>query len=431
MNRNDLLELFPAGERKKEDRRIGAEYEKLLVDRKTGLSLPWSGKYGIEAVLKFFCDHFGWEPYEDEGIIIALRRGDQSITLEPGGQFEMSGAPQKSLNDVEAELKNHEEELFALRDSMPVDVQWLGINPKQGIDQVNWMPKPRYRTMRRYMPLKGKLGLAMMGLTCTVQSNLDITGEADFAKKMKMGTGVGPLVTALFANSWQFEGQDSGFQSFRANVWHHTDPDRSGMPRFVFDTDCGYEDYVNWVLDVPLYFVKREGKYVDLAGKGTFRDLMAGRVSGHHARPEDWKLHMSTVFPDVRARPFLEFRQADVVPPEGIVALSALWKGIVYDDDACDAAWALVKKQSYDQHLQLSRDVARDALGASRPNALGTILPLCKELLDISAEGLRREAAAGRGDSHDDRHLAVLYEIVQSGETFATRSRRAAFTKSP
>ena len=425
LSRDDLLASFPAGEKKLEARAIGTEYEKLLRHYQTGLSIPWTGKYGIESVMRFFSDSFGWEPYEEEGIIIALKRGTQSITLEPGGQFEMSGAPLKTLREVKAELDNHLEELGAMSESFPIRVGWLGLNPAQTIDQVNWMPKPRYRTMRRYMPTVGKLGLGMMGLTCTVQANLDILSQEDFAKKIKMGNGVGALVTALFANSPIFAGQPSGFQSYRAHIWHHTDDARSGLRRFVFDTDAGYEDYIEWALDVPIYFVKRDGRYIDLAGKGTFRDLNVGRISGHHAEPSDWQLHLSTLFPDVRARPHLEFRHADVVPPEAIVALPALWKGLTYDEVACEAAWDLVKRWTWDERERLSRDVAKDAIRASRPGALGTILPLCSELLDISAHGLSRQALRGEGEVDDVHYLDVLREIVTSERTFADRTLMA------
>ncbi len=425
VTKNDLLAPFEKGPRLAAERVIGAEYEKLLVDYKTGLSIPWDGKYGIEAVMKFFSDSFGWEPYEEEGVIIALKRNGQCITLEPGGQFEMSGAPVKSLREVKGELDNHLEELGALSESFPVRVQWLGLNSRQTPETAHWMPKPRYRTMRRYMPTVGTRGLQMMALTCTVQVNLDITSQEDFAFKMKLGTRVGPLITALFANSPIMNGAPSGFQSWRAHVWHDVDNARCGMPRFVFDTDCGFEDYANWALDVPMYFVKRHHRYVDIAGKGTFRHLMAGRISGHHAEPEDWQLHLSTLFPDVRARPHLEFRQADVVPPEAIVALPALCKGFIYDEDAAQAAWDLVKRWSYEDCLQLSRDVAKHAVRASRPGTLGTVQGLCAELVRIAQWGLERQVHAGLGDATDTAHLDVLHHIAASGETFADKTLAA------
>lgn len=422
LSRQELLASFPAGERTADRRLVGVEYEKLLQDYKTGLSIPWTGKYGIESVMKFLVDSFGWEPYEEEDITIALKRGKQRITLEPGGQFEMSGAPLRTLGEIRAELDNHLEEMGAVEETFPIRSRWYGLNPSECIEQIKWMPKPRYRTMRRYMPTKGSLGLAMMGLTCTVQANLDILSEVDFARKLRMGTGIGPLITALFANSPFYCGEPSGYQSFRAHVWHDTDPDRCGTRRFVFETDAGYEDYVNWALSVPIYFVKRAGRYIDLAGKGTFKELNEGRVDGHHAEPEDWQLHLSTLFPDVRARPHLEFRQADVVPPEMIMALPALCKGLMYDEVAADAAWDLVKGFTFDERQTLSRDAAKDAIRASRPGRLGTIAALCGELIAIAAHGLDRQATAGQGADDDGKYLDPLREIVASGRTLADKT---------
>jgi len=401
---------------------MGTEYEVLVQHRDTGLTVPYAGPAGIGILLAHLSERFGWERVQESGHLIELKRPKQSITLEPGGQFEMSGAPLKTLREVQAELDEHVEELAALASEYPVDFHWVGANPWQGVEAIQWMPKARYSIMKRYLPTRGSLALNMMGLTCTVQANLDYTSEADFAKKMRLSAGVGALATAMFANSPITAGSRSGYKSFRAQIWTDMDPDRCGLPRFVFETDGGYAEYVNWVLDVPLFFVKRGGEYLDLAGKGTFRMLMETGVEGHRAQDGDWDLHMSTVFPDVRARPHLEMRTCDCVPPEMIPSCPALWKGLLYDEDSADAAWDLVKGLSYTDRVLLTHEVPRHALATPRPNGAGTVGDLCRDLVQIARLGLERQAAEGLGEVGDAEFLNPLTAVVTSGVTPADRT---------
>ena len=426
LSRQEMLAPFRAGETPIPSRAIGLEFETLVQDRQTGRTVPYAGPHGIAAILQLFADRFGWEPVLENGNAIALSRGRQSITLEPGGQLELSGAPHTRLADVEAELLDHLDALDVVQRELPVDVHWLGMNPWQSHREIQWVPKGRYEVMKRYLPTRGRMAHYMMGLTCTVQSNLDYTTEADFARKLRVTTGLSPIVTALFANSPRHAGKVTPYQSFRARVWTEVDPDRCGTHRFVFDTDAGYDDYASWVRDVPLFFVVRDGSYVDLAGRATFRDLNEGRVPGLEATLEDWTLHMSTVFPDVRARPYLEMRASDVVPPEAIMSSPALWKGIVYDEDCTDAAWDLTKNLTSGQRVELADSVGRCGLWTRRPDGPGHVLDLARDLVLIASEGLRRQAAAGLGDADDDRHLAPLVEIVESGRSFADRTLKAA-----
>ena len=422
VTKNDLLAPFPKGETAVADRVIGTEYEALVQSTETGQTVPYDGHAGIGWLLSDMSERFEWSRVEEAGKLVELRKDGKSITLEPGGQFELSGAPYKSLGETESELLTHVAETEALEAEYPVRFVWRGMNPWQTVDQINWMPKGRYAVMRRYMPTRGDRGVYMMGMTCTVQANLDFTTQADFARKMKLATGLGPLATALFANSPHLGGKPSGFQSYRAHIWSRTDPDRSGIPRFVFDTDCGYQDYVEYALDVPMYFVKRDGKYVDMTHKGTFRDLVRGRIDGVTISPEDWELHLSTLFPDTRARPHLEVRTCDCVPPEVIMACPALWKGVLYDEGATDAAWDLVKNFTYDERRELSHQAAKHSIRADLPRGRGTLGDLCRELLAIARGGLMAEAEAGRGDREDVRFLMPLEEIVASGITLADRA---------
>ena len=384
------------------------------MDLATGRSLPYHGTPGIERVLRYLSERYRWSEVTEKGKLIALTRGGQSITLEPGGQFEMSGAAVPRLADVKKELDEHVAELCAAEADLGIRVEWHGLNPYQTPDEVNWMPKGRYDIMRRYLPTRGDLALWMMGLTCTVQANLDTVDEVDFARKLRTASGIGALVTSLFANSPAAADHLTGYKSYRAHVWTRVDPDRCGLPRFVFERDAGYEDYVDWAVQVPMFFVVRDGAYIDISGRWTFGDLMAGRVSGVEATLDDWKLHISTLFPEVRARPYLEFRSSDVGPPEMILACPALWRGVLATTATTDAAWDLVKRWNYDQRLEALDGAAREALQYPRPDGRGTFHDLCRELVAIARDGL-----AEAGELVEA--LAPLEQIVRDGLTQADR----------
>ena len=412
VTRAELLTPFYGGGRSSETRVAGTEYECLVRSTETGMTVPYEGHGGIKSLLEALCEEGGWEPMTERGTLVGLQGDKQSITLEPGGQFEMSGAPLATLAETQAELDVHLENLAILEEHFPVTFNWFGINPWQTTDEIRWMPKGRYAIMRRYLPTRGDHGLHMMGLTCTVQANLDYVDEADFSRKLRVSSGISALVTSLFANSRFLGGEDTGFQSYRAHVWTRMDPDRSGLHRFVFETDGGFNDYSEFALDVPLFFLCRDAKYVDVAGQGTFRDLMEGRLDGYRAEPGDWAAHLSTLFIDVRARPHLEMRASDCVPPEAIVACPGLWKGILYDEGCTDAAWDLVKGMTFSQRQELAHAVPKTGLRTARLDGRGTVQDLCAELVSIAAEGLRRQGELVGC-------LAPLEEIVGTGRSYA------------
>lgn len=412
VTRAELLAPFYKGGRSPEARVAGTEYECLVRSNETGMTVPYDGPAGIKALLEAMGEQGGWEPMTERGTLIGMQGDNKSITLEPGGQFELSGAPLATLAETQAELDAHLMDLAMLEERFPVTFNWFGINPWQTIEEIQWMPKGRYAIMRRYLPTRGDHALHMMGLTCTVQANLDYIDEADFARKLRVSSGISSLVTSLFANSRFLGGEDTGFQSYRAHVWTRMDPDRSGLHRFVFETDAGFDEYTEFALDVPLFFLCRDAKYVDVAGKGTFRDLMEGRLEGYRAEPGDWPAHLSTLFIDVRARPHLEMRACDCVPPEAIVACPGLWKGILYDEACTDAAWDLVKRLSFSQRRELALAVPRTGIRTRRLDGRGTVQDLCVELVAIAAEGLRRQG-------ENVECLAPLEQIAGTGRTYA------------
>jgi glutamate--cysteine ligase len=426
---DQLLAPFHKGGVARPDRVIGTEYEVLIEDAAQGQTVAYDGQPGIFRLLDGMRQEFGWEPVLEKDKLIELRRDGKSITLEPGGQFEMSGAPLKTLRETQAELDAHVHELAVMAEHMPIRVHWLGMNPWQLPEDVRWMPKGRYSIMRGYMPTRGDRGTYMMGMTCTVQANLDYVDEADFARKFKLATGLGSLVTALFANSPILAGRPTGFMSYRAHIWTRTDPDRCGIPAFVFETDAGFEDYVRWALDVPMYFVTRDGEYVDRTGMGTFGELMHAE-GPLEARVDDWELHLSTVFPDVRARPHLEMRTADCVPPELITACPALWKGLIYDESAADAAWDLIKALTMDERVAMAATAARQSIDGRRPRrAKGTLGDLCRDMLAIAREGLLRLRDEGLGEEGDEDFLDPLDQIIGTGRTPAHETLAAFSAK--
>ena len=412
------------GEKDKEKLAIGCEYEALVIDPKHKKTVSYTGPNGIEAILRFMAERLQWQPMVESGQLIALTKDNKSITLEPGGQFELSGAPYRTLLEVKAELDLHVQELQTLEEHFGLSFQWRGLNPFQSTEQVNWMPKPRYEIMRRYLPTQGALAKTMMGLTCTVQTNLDYWSEEHFSRALRTTTGIGALVTAMFANSPWVHGDSKRYQSYRSLVWTQVDPDRCGIQPFIFESDCGYADYVDWAVNVPMFFLYREGTYIEMGGRASFLDLMEHRVSGHDASMKDWDLHLSTVFPDVRAKTHLEFRTADVVPPQVIPACPALWKGIVYSDACLDAAWDLVKKWSLSQRRDFAKAVACEGLKARLPVGAGVAQDLCRELLSIASSGLQEQAVSGHADDEDQQYLEPLYEILSSGVTWADKANK-------
>jgi len=415
-SKRQLVEYIEQGCKPIEQWRIGTEHEKFAFDRKTLRRLPYEGANGIGALLHGM-QRFGWQPVEENGNVIALSHGACSISLEPGGQFELSGAPVETIHKTCDEVQTHLKQVKEIGNELGIGMLGMGFDPKWARSDISWMPKGRYKIMGAYMPKKGKLGLDMMLRTCTVQVNLDFASEADMVKKMRVSLALQPVATALFADSPFTEGKANGFQSYRSHIWTDTDPDRSGMLPFAFEPGMGFERYVDYLLDMPMYFIYRDGKYVDVSGK-SFRDFMAGHLPGHMGEITgmgDWVDHMSTAFPEVRLKRFLEMRGADGGPWDRLCALPALWVGLLYDSGALDAAWDIVKDWTVPEMAALRRDVPRLALKANfrgRP-----LQELARQVVHIARDGLTRRRKLDRMGGDESHFLNTLDRIAESGVT--------------
>ena len=413
-NRRQLVEYFAAGNKPRADWRMGTEHEKFGFDKKTLKPLPYEGDNGIRAMLEGM-RRFGWEPVVEGNNTIALLRDKASVTLEPGGQFELSGAPLETVHETAAETSQHLAEVREVAGEIGAAFIGLGFAPQWKREDIHWMPKGRYKIMREYMPKKGKLGLDMMLRTCTVQTNLDFESEADMVKKFRVSLALQPLATALFANSPFVEGKDVGFKSYRSHIWTDTDPDRCGMLPFVFEGGFGFERYADYMLDVPMYFVYRDNKYIDASGQ-SFKDFLKGKLA---ARPgelpsiNDWADHITTAFPEVRLKRFLEMRGADGGPFANLCALPALWVGLLYDQSALDAAWDLVKGWSIEDHAFLRSETPKT--GLATPFRGRALAELAVEVLAIARSGLEaRKRLDGRGND-ESVYLHMLDRVVESG----------------
>lgn len=419
-DRNELVATLASGEKPKAQWRIGTEHEKFGF-RLDDLRPPtFDGERGIEALLNGLT-RFGWAPVQEDGRTIALLRDNASVTLEPAGQLELSGAALESIHQTCVETGTHLNEVAQVAGELQLGFLGMGFQPKWERAEMPWMPKGRYKIMRDYMPKVGSLGLDMMTRTCTVQVNLDYATEADMVKKFRVSLALQPIATALFADSPFTGGKPNGYQSYRSHIWTDTDNDRTGMLDFVFEDGFGYERYVDYLLDVPMYFSYRDGKYHDASGQ-SFRDFMVGKLPvlpGQLPTLRDWSDHMTTAFPEVRLKKYLEMRGADAGPWSRLCALPAFWVGLLYDDAALDAAWDLVRDFSL-----VERNVLRDGVprhGLKLPFRNGTVLDLSREALKIAVAGLKRRAARNADGQDESKFLEVLQEIVDSGLTPADR----------
>ncbi len=415
-DKRQLVAYLEAGSKPRSAWRIGTEHEKFAFDVKTLRPLPYDGPASIRAMLEGLT-RFGWSPVEENGLPIALTKGACNITLEPGGQFELSGAPVETLHQTCAEVQEHLAQVKEIGTELGTGMLGMGFQPKWSRADSQWMPKDRYKIMREYMPKKGKLGLDMMLRTCTVQVNLDFASEADMVKKMRVALALQPVATALFADSPFTEGKSNGFMSYRSHIWTDTDPDRCGMLPFVFEDGYGFERYVDWILDVPMYFVYRDGRYVDASGQ-SFRAFMAGKLPalpGELPGLGDWIDHLTTAFPEVRLKRFLEMRGADSGPWDRLCALPALWVGLLYDDQALDAAWDLCKGWSMPEREQLRADVPRHGLKTSFRGR--TVHELALDVLAIARAGLARRAVLDKRGRDETHFLSILDDIADSGDT--------------
>ena len=419
-DRHQLVEVLASGEKPAEQWRIGTEHEKFGFQLDDLRPPTFDGARGIEALLAGLT-RFGWEPVQEAGKTIALLRDGASVTLEPAGQLELSGAALENLHQTCLETGEHLREVSEVAGELQLGFLGMGFQPKWARADMPWMPKGRYRIMREYMPKVGQLGLDMMTRTCTVQVNLDYASEADMVKKFRVSLALQPIVTALFADSPFSEGRPNGYLSYRSHIWTDTDADRTGMLDFVFDEGFGYERYVDYLLDVPMYFSYRDGIYHDASGQ-SFRDFMQGRLPvlpGALPTMRDWSDHMTTAFPEVRLKKYLEMRGADAGPWARLCALPAFWVGLLYDQTALDAAWDLVKDFSMAERHALRDGVPEQAL--KLPFRGGTVRELALQALQISREGLRRRARLNADGQDESGFLDVLQEIADSGMTPAER----------
>ena len=417
-DRSQLVAALSGGEKPRSAWRIGTEHEKFGF-RRDDLSPPtYEGERGIGAILQGLTA-FGWEPVKEKDTVIALVREGASVSLEPAGQLELSGAPLEDIHATAREIDTHLAEVAQVAGPLDIGFVGTGFQPLMSREQMPWMPKGRYRIMRRYMPLVGGLGLDMMTRTCTVQVNLDFSDEADMVRKFRVALALQPLATALFADSPFTEGAPNGFQSWRSHIWTDTDAGRTGMLDFVFEDGFGYERYVDYLLDVPMYFVYRDGNYIDVAGQ-SFRDFLDGKLPGLPGeRPTiaDWNDHMTTAFPEVRLKKYLEMRGADSGDVARLRALPAFWVGLLYDDLALAQAWELVRDFSMDERNALRDGVPREGLRLAFRGE--TVRELAGKVLAIARGGLQRRAVIDSDGNDESAYLDVLDAIVASGRTAA------------
>jgi glutamate--cysteine ligase len=414
--RDQLIAPMAKGEKPRAAWRIGTEHEKLVYAKADHHAPSYDEPGGIHDLLMAM-QQFGWTPVEEGGKVIAMTGADGAISLEPAGQLELSGAPLVNLHQTCNETARHLTQVKQIGDKFGLGYLGLGMWPDKRRDELPVMPKGRYAIMLRHMPRVGSMGLDMMLRTCTIQTNLDYSSEADMAQKFRVSLALQPLATALFANSPFTEGKPNGMLSYRSHIWSDTDPARTGMLPFVFDQGFGYERYVDYMLDVPMYFVYRDGKYIDAAGQ-SFRDFLNGTLPalpGELPKMSDWTDHMSTAFPEVRLKSFLEMRGADGGPWDQICALPAFWVGLLYDQTALDAAWDLVKDWDMAEREALRSAVPKLALDAPLPGG-GTLRDIAAEVLAISRAGLNARAQLNEAGDNEGGFLGPLDDIVASGK---------------
>ena len=403
------------------DWRIGTEHEKFVFRISDQTPVPYDGPDGIGALMQALIDEFGWEPIKEGETTIALKRSNgvttETISLEPGGQFELSGAPVATLHETCAEAGEHLRECLLIGERLGIGFLGMGFAPTWRLDEMPTMPKKRYAVMTRYMPQVGKQGLDMMYRTATIQVNLDYCDEADMVKKLRVSLALQAIATAIFASSPFTEGRPNGFKSLRSEVWRDTDPDRTGLLPFVFEDGMGYQRYTDYALDVPMYFIYRDGEYIDVAG-ASFRKFLDGELEqlpGEKPTHDDWSDHLTTLFPEVRLKRFLEMRGGDGGPWRRICGLPAFWVGLLYDQAALDAAWDLVHDWTAEERLALRNAVPAQGLQAPFRNR--TAQDVAREVVAIAKDGLKnRGRLTSKGDD-ETSFLDFAEEVAASGRT--------------
>ena len=416
---DQLARYLEAGCKPKDAWRIGTEHEKFGYCRDTLLPLPYDGPRSIRAMLEGLRDRYGWAPVMEGAHIIGLEKDGANVSLEPGGQLELSGAPLRTIHETCDEVNQHLREVQTIADEIGAGFIGLGAAPVWTEDQMPMMPKGRYRLMTEYMTKVGSHGLQMMYRTCTVQVNLDFASEPDMVQKLRVALALQPVATALFANSPFFEGKPNGHKSWRSRIWRDLDPARTGMLPFVFDEGFGFQQYVDYALDVPMYFVYRDGTYINALGQ-SFRDFLKGELPalpGEKPTLSDWADHLTTIFPEARMKKFIEMRGADGGPWRRLCALPAFWVGLTYDQGALDAAWDLAK--GWDAETREAWRVAASVYGLAAEVGGQSMRDLAREVVAIAEQGLKARAMPGAGGMiPDERHfLNALKESLETGET--------------
>lgn len=413
-DKNQLLKYFTSSYKKEDNLRIGTEYEKFIIHNDLS-TIKYEGKEGIRSLFKGLQDGFGYTPDNEGSNVIGLFRNGESVSLEPGGQVELSGKPFLNLHDAFAEMNTHLSELKEV--TREWDVKWYscGMNPFLANEDIEWMPKKRYKIMKEYLITQGHLSHKMMKQTCTIQANIDYKSEEDAIKKLRIATGVNSIVTGIFANSPIYKGEETGFMTERSYIWKYTDPERCGIIKNLFSENYSFEDYMEFAMNVHMFLIKRDDQMIDMTSM-TFKEYMEKGFNGHKANFFDWSYHLSTVFPEVRLLKYIELRGADSQTPDLALAISALWKGILYNDQALDAAWELVSKLSYDERVIWHEAIAREGLQAKVGKY--KTKDLAKELFDISVEGLKKQNLRNSKNQDESIYLEELNEkVIKKGKS--------------
>ncbi len=414
-----LAEYLASGCKPRDQWRIGTEHEKFGYCKDSLKPLPYAGERSIQAVLEGLRDRHNWQPVTEGGNLIGLTKDGANVSLEPGGALELSGAPLETIHQTCDEVNEHLRDVKDIADAIGVGFIGLGAAPIWSHDEMPLMPKGRYTLMDSYMQSVGTMGTAMMRRTCTVQVNLDFASEADMVQKMRVAIALQPVATALFANSPFFDGKPNGHKSWRSRIWRDLDDARTGMIPFVFDEDFGFERWVEYALDVPMYFVYRDGKYINALGQ-SFRDFLKGQLPalpGETPTMSDWADHLTTAFPEARVKKYIEMRGADGGPWRRLCALPAFWVGLTYDQTALDAAWDLVK--GWDAETREALRVAASVDGLQAQVGDINMHELAREVLNIAEAGLKARALPGAGGLvPDETHfLNALKDSIESGKT--------------
>ncbi|MBI4517891.1 MAG: glutamate--cysteine ligase [Deltaproteobacteria bacterium] len=407
-----LIEYFESARKPPSDWRVGTEYEKVAVRLSDGAAVPFSGAHGIEAVLRDLAARYGWQPVSEDGRVIALSGAKAAITLEPGGQLELSGEKCESIHCAQRELSQHIEQIVTVAQQHGIVFLGLGMQPLSRIEEIEIVPKRRYRIMAPHMERVGTLGLRMMKQTATVQVNLDYGSEADAVLKLRVGMGLGSVLNAMFANSPICDGRLNGYRSFRGHIWTDTDRARCGLLPFVFSPSWGFADYVEYALDVPMYFIVRDGVWHDMT-QLTFRRFWREGYQGQRATMADWNAHLTTLFPETRLKGYIELRSIDSQSPRLMLAAPALAKGVFYDADCLQAAWDLVKRWSWEERLELWHAAPKQGLQA-RVRGI-RVQELARELVTIAVAGCERQRQLDARGEDESVHLEPLEELIERG----------------